>query len=128
MGFDRKNIVCAMSYIVVGMGLGVYMAATQSHGQHVTHAHLLLVGFVTSLAYGVIHKLWLDASRRTLAWVQFIAHHAGAVGMCTGLFLLYGGFVQAERLEPLLGAASMGILLGAAAMLFMVLSSRSVRT
>ena len=59
IGLDRKYLVFALVYAILGMSLGIFMAASHNHGQFVTHAHLLLIGFVVSLIYGVIHKLWL---------------------------------------------------------------------
>lgn len=120
MSFDRKYLVWALSYAVIGMGLGVFMAASHNHAQHVTHAHILLVGFVASLVYAVIHRLWLDGVASTLATLQFVVHQAGAVAMFAGLFALYGKFVAEARLEPLLAAASIAVLVAAALMLFMV--------
>ena len=125
MGHSKRYVVSALSYALAGMGLGIYMAASQQHGQHVTHAHVLLVGFITSMVYGLIHRLWLDGTHPRLAWVQFAAHQAGVLAMCTGLFLLYGGLVLPPQLEPVLGAASIAVLLGAAMMLYLVVRSRS---
>ena len=59
IGLDRKYLVFVLVYAILGMSLGIFMAASHNHGQFVTHAHLLLIGFVVSLIYGVIHKLWL---------------------------------------------------------------------
>ena len=41
---DRKFVISALCYAMLGMLLGIYMAATQDHGQFVTHAHIMLVG------------------------------------------------------------------------------------
>src|SRR6476469_9700510 len=120
MGFEKRHVALALCYALTGMGLGIYMAASQNHGQHVTHAHILLVGFVTSMVYGMVYKLWLQAAKPALAWVQFIAHQAGVLAMCMGLFLLYGGFAPPAALEPLLGFSSVAVLLAAATMCFMV--------
>jgi len=125
MEFDRKYIVWALAYAIAGMALGIYMAASQKHDQHVTHAHVLLLGFVASVIYGVIHKLWLDVHRPAIATAQLITHQFGVLVMCTGLFLLYGGLVPAQALEPILAIASIAVLLGAVLMLRMVLTSRS---
>lgn len=76
------------------------MAASHNHAQQVTHAHILLVGFVVSFIYAVIHKLWLGEQAPRLARVQLITHQAGALTMFAGLFLLYGGIVPAEQLNP----------------------------
>lgn len=123
MGYDRKYLVWALSYAVAGMALGIYMAASHNHGQHVTHAHILLVGFVVSLIYGVIHKLWLGAEPGRLAKVQFVAHHAGALVLFCGLLLLYGGLTAEANIEPVLALASMVVFTSAVMMLVMVVQS-----
>lgn len=123
MGYDRKYLLWALAYAVAGMGLGVVMGASHDHSQHVTHAHILLVGFVTSLAYGIIHKLWLVQVTSVLASIQFLLHQAGAITMIAGLLLLFGQVLPPEQIDPVLAISSIVILAGAAAMLAMVLKS-----
>ncbi len=123
MSFDRKYLLWALGYAALGMALGVYMGASENHGQLVTHAHILLVGFVVSLVYGVIHKLWLGSNTSWLAKPQFFAHQAGAALMISGLFLLYGGFVPPSQIGPVLGIASVIVLAGVLMMLFMVVKT-----
>jgi hypothetical protein len=118
--FDRAYLIWALSYAAAGMGLGIFMAVSRNHGQFVTHAHILLVGFVTSLVYAVIHKLWLPAPPRVMATVQFVLHQAGCVAMFSGLLLLYGGVAADDRLAPLLGPAAVSVILGMLLMLVMV--------
>ena len=125
MGYDRKYLLWALCYVVTGMSLGVFMAASHNHGQHITHAHINLVGFVVSLIYAVIHKLWLGAETPRLAKPQFIVHQAGAVTMSVGLFLLYGNIVPEPQIEPVLAVASITVLVGAIMMLFMVYKTNS---
>lgn len=126
MTYDRKYLVWALSYAIAGLGLGIFMGMTQSHAQHVTHAHILLVGFVTSLIYGVIHKLWLIKKMPRLAMAQFIVHHAGAVTMFVGLFLLFGNVLPLAQLDPVLALASVTVMLGAVLMLVMVVKSNTL--
>lgn len=123
MGFDRKYLVSALGFAVLGMILGIVMAASHDHSQHVTHAHLLLVGFVVSMMYGIIHKLWLPVLTGGIARVQFIVHHLGAVGMVTGLYMLFARLVPEETLVPLLSGSSLAVLIGMLLMLFMVIKS-----
>jgi hypothetical protein len=125
MRFDRKYLLCALGYAIVGMCLGIFMAASHDHVHRVTHAHILLVGFVVSFIYGIIHKLWLDEGSTTLAKVQFITHQLGAALMSAGLFLLYGGLVLIERIEPVLAISSLIVLLGALLMIVMVVKSNA---
>jgi hypothetical protein len=121
MNLDRRFLIWALVYAAVGMALGLYMAAARNHGELVTHAHILLVGFVLSLIYGLIHKLWLDKPNRALANIQFVIHQAAAAAVSLGLFLLYGGIVSESTLGPILGIASAGVLLGMILMLYMVM-------
>lgn len=128
MSFDRMYLVWALGYVVIGMCLGIYMAASHDHAEHITHAHILLVGFVLSLGYGLIHKLWLGNPSHIIASIQFIVHQAAAVTMFTGLLLLYGNVVPEAQLDPILGIASVSVLLGALLMVYMVIKTSAVRT
>lgn len=128
MSFDRKYLVWALGYAAIGMCLGIFMAASHNHAQHVTHAHILLVGFVLSLGYGIIHKLWLGHPNPIIARIQFIVHQAAAVTMFTGLLLLYGNVLPEPQLDPILGIASITVLVGALLMLYMVLKTSAVKT
>jgi hypothetical protein len=121
--FDRTFLIWALSYAAAGMGLGIYMAMSGNHGQFITHTHIMLVGFVTSLIYAVIHRLWLPSPSRALATVQFILHQAGSLAMFGGLLLLFGHAASEEQLGPVLGAASIAVILGVLLMLVMVLRS-----
>jgi peptidoglycan/LPS O-acetylase OafA/YrhL len=127
MSYDRKYLVWALSYIVVGICLGIYMAASHDHAERPTHAHINLIGFVLSLSYGIIHKLWLQHANQIIAKIQFIVHHAGAVTIFVSLFLLYGNMVPEARLEPILATASITVLVGALLMFFMVLKTSTVK-
>lgn len=126
MRLDRTFLLWAMSYAVVGMGLGIFMAASQNHRQADTHSHILLVGFVGSLAYAVIHKLWLGGERASaLAKAQLILHQAGAVTLAGALLLLYAEAAPQATLNPVLAVASLAVLLAAILMLVMVLRTRT---
>ena len=119
MNLDKRFLIWGLSFAAVGLSLGIYMAATHNHGQLVTHAHILLIGFVLSFVYGIIHRLWLENPNRAIANVQFVVHQAAAVTISVGLFLLYGNMVSEPTLGPILGVASAGVLLGMLLMLYM---------
>jgi len=123
MGLDKKYLVWSLAYVAAGMALGIFMAASHDHAQHVTHAHILLVGFVVSFIYAVIHKLWLGEQTSLLAKVQLITHQAGALTMFSGLFLLYGSIVAPESIEPVLALSSIVVLAAALLMIFMTLKA-----
>ncbi|GLX80506.1 hypothetical protein tinsulaeT_38460 [Thalassotalea insulae] len=106
---DRKFVLTGLVYAVIGLTLGIFMAASKDHGQLVTHAHIMLVGFVVSFIYGLCHKLWLNNNVSTLAKVQFYFHQAGTLGIVVGLFLVYGKFVALEIMDPVLAVASIAV-------------------
>ena len=109
---DRKFVATGFGFAILGLVLGIYMAASKNHGQLVTHAHIMLVGFVVSFVYGVCHKLWLGNNESGLARIQFYLHVIGAIGITVGLFLMYGSIVAAETIEPVLSISSIAVLLG----------------
>jgi hypothetical protein len=121
MAFDRRFLLCGFAYAIAGMALGIYMAASHNHALFVAHAHILLVGFVVSFIYALIHKLWIVGTHARLAALQFYLHQLAALGMSIGLVLLYGGLMAEPSIAPLLGIASVGVLLAAILMAWMIL-------
>lgn len=107
-----------LGFAVLGMAMGIYMAISKNHVQHVTHAHVLLLGFVVSVLYGAIYRLWLPCAPALLAKVQTGLHEVGSVLIVVGLFLLYSGAASEDSLAPLLGPGSIAVILSAVLMLY----------
>jgi putative solute:sodium symporter small subunit len=107
---DRKFVLTGLGYAILGMILGIMMAASKDHGQHVTHAHIMLLGFVVSFIYGLCHKLWLNNTTSGLSKIQFYLHQLGSIVLFIGLFLFYGGHVPLEVVDPVLAIASIVVL------------------
>jgi hypothetical protein len=121
MNLDKKYLVWSLSFATVGLALGIFMAATNNHSELVAHAHILMIGFVLSFIYGMIHKLWLVQPSRAVANFQFGLHQLSAIVISVGLFLLYGNLVSSSKLEALLSVASLGVLLAMLLMVYMVI-------
>lgn len=122
---DRRFVATALVYAVIGLSLGIHMATSKDHGQLVTHAHIMLLGFVVSFIYALLHRLWLNAGHSRLALVQFYLHQAGTALLVIGLFLLYGGFAAEATLDPLLGLASVTAFAGMLCMAVLFFRSTS---
>ena len=120
---DRKFLLIAFGYAIIGMLLGIVMAASQNHTQHVTHAHIMLLGFVVSFIYAVCHKLWLHDSTSGLVTIQYYFHLAGSLVIVAGLFLLYGGYVSLAVLDPILAVASITSLIALILMKILLIKS-----
>lgn len=109
---DRKFLFTSFGYAILGLCLGIYMAASKDKAQMVTHAHILLVGFVISFVYAVCHRLWLNTLTSRLAKAQYYIHQAGTLGLAGGLFLYFGQFVDLQTIDPLLALSSVAVLVG----------------
>ena len=107
---DRKYLMTALGYAILGLILGIYMASTKNHTQHVTHAHILLIGFVVSFVYAVIYKLWVADHSSTLSKIQYWLHQLGTIIIVIGLFLMYGNYAAGNIVGPVLGSGSISIL------------------
>jgi len=113
---SNRHVLIGLIYTIIGLALGIYMAATQNHGQNVTHAHILLLGMVMSTLYGVIFRLWLPGAASALAKAQFWAHHIGTLIIVIGLYILYGQILPEPTIGPILGIGSIIALIGALSM------------
>ena len=109
---DKKFVLTSLGYAIVGLVLGIFMAASKDHGHLVTHAHIMLVGFVVSFIYGLCHKLWLGNITTVLARSQYYIHQIGTIGIVIGLFLYYGKYVSLETIDPVLALSSIAVLVG----------------
>ncbi len=109
---DRKYVLTALGYAIAGMLLGIVMAGTRDHNQLVTHAHMMLLGFVVSFIYALCHKLWLGNTTSTLATVQFYLHQIGTFCLAVGLYLLYGNYISIDTIDPFLATASIVVFIG----------------
>lgn len=120
---DRKFVLTSLIYAILGLALGIYMAASKNHGHLVTHTHIMLIGFVVSFIYGLCHKLWLNNLISKLSVSQFYIHQIGTLGVVIGLFLLYGNFVSLETIDPILALFSITVFMGMILMTILFIQS-----
>ncbi len=101
----------AVLYLLVGVSLGLYMAASHDHTMHPVHAHLNLLGWVTMALFGLYYRSVPEAARTTLArvhfWIYVPFHFAQMV-------LLWTLFTGRNAVEPALAVASIAVALGCA--------------
>ena len=113
----------AVLYLIVGVGLGLYMAASNDHSMFPVHAHLNLLGWVSLALFGMFYRVVPAAAATTLAklhfWVYVPAHFLQMV-------LLAMFFRGVTAIEPALGAVSM--LVGVAILMFAVVVWKNTPT
>ena len=78
-------------YVLIGMGTGIFMGATNNFTLAPAHAHLNLIGWVTMALYGTFYALAREASQK-LAWTTFWLNTVGVAIMfpSLGMVLTYG--------------------------------------
>ena len=105
----------AVLYLIAGVGMGLYMAASNNHAMTPVHAHLNLLGWVTLALFGLFYRLVPAATGTTLAKLHFWVYVPAHLVQMVLLALFFLGFAA---VEPALGAVSM--LVGVAIVMFAV--------
>lgn len=103
----------AVLYLIAGVSLGIFMAASHDHSMHPVHAHLNLLGWVTMGLFGLFYRAWPEAAASRLAQVHFWIYVPAHFVQMAALWALFRGVTA---IEPLLGAASS--LVGVAILVF----------
>ena len=105
----------AVLYLIAGVGLGLYMAASNDHSMRPVHAHLNLLGWVTLALFGLFYRFVPAAAGTLLAKLQFWIYVPAQFVQMLLLALFFRGVTA---VEPALGAVSMVV--GAAIVLFAI--------
>jgi hypothetical protein len=130
---DRLNRLCrryirvAFVYLALGLFLGVGMLAFGNDNFQFVHVHMLLVGFVLFLIYGIGYKLiptmFFGLPKvGSIGWAeaQFWLANVGLAGMLAGAVMPVG--LGLDRVALLSGGLE-----AAAGVLFVVLMGRTIR-
>jgi hypothetical protein len=95
--------------LIVGIAVGLHMGISEDHSAMPAHAHIVLLGWVTSALFGGYYALQPAKAEWRAAFVHFAIYVAGMVIMLPALYLKYTGHPQ---FEPLLAGGSMIVALG----------------
>ncbi len=107
----RNYVLVGLVWVVLGMAFGIYMGMTQQLNFANSHAHANLVGFVTSVLFGLLHVNFPSLGKSRLAVPQFIVFEVGAVLLVAGKAQVDAGgadmLVRVGALITIIGAAMM---------------------
>ena len=117
-GIARGFLVSAVVYGLLGMLLGLHMGITHNHGQMPTHAHIMVIGWVSFFLFGIYYLQFGQATSRTLSVIHFWLAQCAFVVLTSGLWLVYSG---RNQFEPILGISSI-----AYALSFLVFAAAAV--
>lgn len=77
--------------VLIGMGWGIQMSATQDHGLAPAHAHLNLLGWVGFAIFGVYYHLVPQAAETRLAQAHFVLSVVGLAALVPGIAMALTG-------------------------------------
>lgn len=99
----------AILFLLAGIGLGLKMAITQDHSLSPVHAHVNLLGWVTSALFGTYFALNPAKAQGWLPRAQCLVYSLGLIVMLGGLYRLYDGNPE---IEPVVAMGSVAVALG----------------
>ncbi|HEY0918573.1 hypothetical protein [Devosia sp.] len=99
----------AVVFLLVGIAVGLQMSISGVHNVTGAHAHINLLGWVTSAVFGGYYALNPAKAEGRVPLIHYGVYTAGVAVMVAGLYVLLLGNTAAE---PIVAAASLVTLLG----------------
>jgi len=99
--FDLQFLVLAALSLIVGVSLGIFMAASHDHQLMPVHAHLNLVGWVSLALFGLVYRAYPELGQRRLAKLHILLAGSATVLLPAGIAM-----VVLYQSEPLAVVAS----------------------
>lgn len=94
-----------MLYGLVGLAAGLSMAITEDHSQMPTHAHIMVIGWISFFLFSLFYDRFGDRVSGTLAQLHFWSAQLSLLPLIVGLWLLYSG---QEEFTPLAAGSAIG--------------------
>jgi hypothetical protein len=99
----------ATVFLIIGVALGLQMGIAHDHSAMPAHAHINLLGWVTSGLFGIYYALQPAKAGLRIAMAHFVVYVVGLIVMLPALYLMYTGYPE---FEPLLALGSIIVGLG----------------
>lgn len=99
----------AIVFLIVGIGVGLQMSISGVHNVTGAHAHINLLGWVTSAIFGTYYALNPAKAEGRLPLAHYGIYTAGVVVMIVGLYMLLQGNAA---MEPVVATGSIITLVG----------------
>jgi len=114
-----KLIKIGIVYLLIGMGLGVYMGATKDFSLHPVHAHVNLLGWTLFAISGLIFHAFPQLEQSVLAKIYFWLYNVSVPVTLVCLYLFLNGNAA---IDPILGLGSVLITVSAACFAWLLLT------
>jgi hypothetical protein len=86
----------AVVFLIIGIGIGLQMAISRNHNVIGAHAHINLLGWVTSAIFGIYYALNPAKAETRIAMAHYAVYTLGVAVMAVSLYLLLSGNVAFE--------------------------------
>ena len=104
-GFAPAFFASALIYGLAGLLLGLDMGIRHDHAELPTHAHIMVVGWVSFAIFAFFYHWFGHAVSPLLASLHFWLAQVSVVILVLGLGLIYAGHLE---FEPLAAVGSIG--------------------
>ena len=94
----------AILFLIAGSSIGIHMSISQNHNVIGAHAHINLLGWVTSALFGGYYALNPAKAAGRLPMIQYVVYVVGVALMGVSLYLLLAGNTA---MEPVVAVASL---------------------
>jgi hypothetical protein len=99
----------AILFLIAGISIGIHMSISQNHNVIGAHAHINLLGWVTSAIFGAYYALNPAKAAGRLPLLQFAIYVLGVIVMGVSLYLMLAGNTA---LEPVVATSSIITFIG----------------
>ena len=107
--YARWFPVVGSVYLLIGIGLGMFMGGSGDHTLSPLHAHINLVGFVLMALFGLMFRVIPGLADGILAAAHFWLFQIGAIVLVTCLYLLLTTRVAESTVGPVILLAEVAI-------------------
>jgi hypothetical protein len=104
-GIARAFFISALVYGLLGLLLGIHMAIGQDREQLPTHAHIMVVGWLSFAIFSFFYHFFGQAMPQLLASLHFWVAEASLIIIVAGLSLVFSGHTE---FEPLAAVGAIG--------------------
>jgi hypothetical protein len=106
MRLSNAFLRLAVVFILIGVGLGYYMGATQNFTAAPVHAHINLLGWVSMFLYGLFYRANPEAAEGLLPKVHFL------VALVGFLIFMPALAIEVLQIQAALPLAHIGLIAG----------------
>lgn len=107
---DKLYVTLGFLWLIGGAAFGTWLGASGHESFANSHAHIGLLGFVASVLFGLVHRVWPELRSSRIALPQLAVYEAGTVVLVLGKIMLDGTgqpniFLFIGSITVILGAA-----------------------